>query len=305
MKIASLLPSATEILCALGLADSLVGVSHECDYPPEIVGRPILTEPEIDPAGDSAGIDAAVRRLVRDGLSVYRIKTDLLQQAQPDLIVTQEQCDVCAVSYRDVVAATREVLPAPVAIVSLRPVRLDDIFDDMQRLADAAACGPAGRALTQRLRTRLDRIRTRAARLRSRPRVACIEWLEPLMAAGNWVPELVMLGGGAYDMVAPGVLSPTLGWDDLVRAAPDVIVIMPCGFTLPQTQRELSLLTRRPEWRQLPAVRNRRVYAVDGNAYCNRPGPRIVESAELLAGLIQPGLFAAQIPADSYVRVES
>ncbi len=304
MKIASLLPSATEIVCALGLGDSLVGISHECDYPPEVVGRPILTEPKINPSGDSATIDGAVRGLVRDGLSVYRIKTDGLQQQRPDLIVTQEQCEVCAVSYRDVVEATRQLLAQPAAIVSLKPVRLDDVFDDMQRVADAAECGATGMALTQRLRERLAALRTRAAMVRSRPRVACIEWIDPLMAAGNWVPELVALCGGTYDMIAPGAHSPTLSWDDLVRSAPDVIVIMPCGFKLPQTQRELPRLTQRPEWEQLPAVRNRRVYAVDGNAYLNRPGPRIVESAELLAGLIQPGFFAAKIPPNSYVRVQ-
>ena len=219
--------------------------------------------------------------------------------------MSQEQCDVCAVSYRDVVEATRELLHEPAAIVSLKPARLDDIFDDMQRVADAAECSAAGRALTQRLRARLEAIRTRAATVHSRPRVACIEWMEPLMAAGNWVPELVTLGGGTYDMVAAGEHSRTLSWDDLVRSAPDVIVIMPCGFKLPQTHRELSRLTQRPEWQHLPAVRNRRVYAVDGNAYLNRPGPRIVESAELLAGLIQPGFFAAKIPADSFVRVET
>jgi iron complex transport system substrate-binding protein len=304
MKIASLLPSATEMVCALGLIDSLVGVSHECDYPPEIVGRPILTEPKIDTSADSITIDGAVRRLVQDGLSVYRIRTDVLQQLQPDLIVTQEQCEVCAVSYRDVVEAMRRLLPQPATIVSLKPLRLDDIFDDMQRVADAAGCSPVGAALTQRLRARLDAIRARAVLVHSRPRVACIEWMEPLMAAGNWVPELVTLCGGTYDMVAPGAHSPTLGWDDLVRYAPDVIVVMPCGFKRAQTQRELPRLTQRPEWRQLPAVRNRRVYAVDGNAYLNRPGPRIVESAELLAGLIQPGLFATKIPPQSYERVE-
>lgn len=304
MRIASLLPSATEIVCALGLGDTLVGVSHECDYPPEVIGRPVLTEPKIDVSGDSAGIDSAVRKLVRDGLSVYRIKTDVLRQLRPDLIVTQEQCEVCAVSYRDVVEATRQLLEQPAAIISLKPVRLDDLFDDMQRVADAAGCSPAGAALTQQLRARLDAIRTRAALVHSRPRVACIEWMEPLMVAGNWIPELVALGGGTYDMVAPGAHSPTLSWEDLVRYAPDVVIIMPCGFKLPQTQRELPHLIARPEWRQLPAVRNRRVYAVDGNAYLNRPGPRIVESAELLAGLIQPGFFAAKIPPDSYVRVE-
>ncbi|HVO22643.1 MAG TPA: cobalamin-binding protein [Candidatus Margulisiibacteriota bacterium] len=304
MRIASLLPSATEIVCALGLGDSLVGVSHECDFPPEIAGRPVLTEPKIDRAGDSTAIADAVGRLVADGLSVYRIKTDVLAQVRPDLIVTQEQCDVCAVAYRDVVEATRQFLLQAVTIVSLKPMRLDDVFDDMQRVADAAGCGPAGLSLTQRLRARLDALRSRAAVVHSRPRVACIEWMEPLMAAGNWVPELVTLCGGTYEMVPPGARSIALSWEDLQRYQPDVIVIMPCGFELLQTQRDLPRLTQRPEWKQLPAVRNRRVYAVDGNAYLNRPGPRIVESAELLAGLIQPGFFAAKIPPDSYVRVQ-
>jgi iron complex transport system substrate-binding protein len=313
MKIASLLPSATEIVCALGLADSLVGVSHECDFPPEIVGRPVLTEPKIDTSQDSARIDAAVRRLVRDGLSVYRIKTDTLEQLQPDLIVTQEQCDVCAVSYAEVVAATRQLLPAA-HIVSLKPVRLADIFTDVQRVADAAGCRAAGHALTQQLQARLDTIRTRVhavhppqgsgGRVHGRPRVACIEWMEPLMAAGNWIPELVELGGGTYEQVAAGAHSPTISWEDLIGDAPDVIIIMPCGFKLAQTEKELSRLTTHPAWRRLPAVCNRRVYAVDGNAYFNRPGPRIVDSAELLAGLIQPGLFAAKIPPNSYVRIE-
>ncbi len=303
MRIVSLLPSATEIVCALGLADALVGVSHECDFPAAVAGRPVLTEPKIDPSESSASIDAAVRRLVRDGLSVYRIKTDVLEHLQPDLIVTQEQCEVCAVSYSDVVAATQQLLHRPAAIVSLKPARLDDVFADMQRVADAARCSAAGVELTNRLRARLEAIGRRAKTVHSRPRVACIEWMEPLMAAGNWVPELVTLSGGTYEMVAPGTHSPTLSWDDLVRYAPDVIIIMPCGFKLPQTQRELPRLTQRPAWRQLPAVRNRRVYAVDGNAYLNRPGPRIVESTELLAGLIQPGVFAAKIPPDSYVKI--
>src|SRR5262249_6177586 len=154
------------------------------------------------------------------------------------------------------------------------------------------------------MRTRLEALREGARAVHSRPRVACIEWTDPLMAAGNWVPELVELGGGTYGLVPLGGHSPSISWDDLLGYAPDVIVIMPCGFKLPQTRRELPRLTQRPEWSRLPAVRNRRVYAVDGNAYFNRPGPRIVESAEILAGLIQPGFFAAKIPADSYVLVQ-
>jgi iron complex transport system substrate-binding protein len=305
MRIASLLPSATEIVCALGLADQVVGVSHECDFPAEIVGRPVLTEPKLDPRGTSLEIDTAVRRLVRDGLSVYRIKEDALRAARPDLIVTQEQCEVCAVSFKEVEQAARALLDTPAAIVSLKPNRLDDVLDDFVRVADAAGVGPVGATLVATSRARLERIRARLRHARSRPRVACIEWCDPLMVAGNWVPELVELGGGIYELTAAGQHSPAIGWDDLVAYAPDVVVVMPCGFGLEQTRRELPQLTARPEWQALPAVRNRRVYSVDGNAYLNRPGPRIVDSAELLAGLIQPGHCASLIPPGSWELVET
>jgi len=304
MRIASLLPSATEIVCALGLTDALVGVSHECDFPPGVAVLPVLTEPKLDSSCDSPTIDADVRRLVRDGLSVYRIKTDVLQQLHPDFIVTQEQCAVCAVSYDEVVVATQQLLDEPAQIVSLRATRLADIFNDIQRVADAAECSAAAIELTDRLRARLDAIRVRAQAVRSRPRVVCIEWIEPLMVAGNWIPEMVELGGGTYGLASSGGHGPTLTWDDLVRYAPEVVIIMPCGFPLERTRRELPRLTQHPRWAQLPAVRNRRVYAADGNAYLNRPGPRIVDSTELLAGLIQPGFFAAKIPPDSYEKVE-
>lgn len=303
MQIASLLPSATEIVCALGLSDALVGVSHACDFPSTVVGRPVLTEPKIDPCQRSGGIDESVRALVRDGLSIFRIKTDVLERLQPDLIVTQEQCAVCAVSSADIAAAARQLLRRAATIVSLRPALLGDIFNDIQRIADAARRPAAGTELSDRLRARLDAIRVRAQAVRSRPRVACLEWLDPLMAAGNWVPEMVQLAGGTYDLAACGAPSPTIGWDALVAYAPDVVILMPCGFTLAQTQRELPSLLAHPQWSALPAVHNRRVYAVDGNAYLNRPGPRIVESAELLAGLIQPSFFATAVPPDSYIHV--
>ncbi|MEO8605437.1 MAG: cobalamin-binding protein [bacterium] len=304
-RIACLLPSATEIVCALGLAERVVGVSHECDFPAEIVGRPVLTEAKLDPRGSSAAIDAQVRRLVADGLSVYRIREAELRAARPDLIVTQEQCEVCAVSFREVEAAARALLDTPVAIVSLKPNRLDEVLDDFQRVADAAGVPDAGARLVADSRTRLERLRARLAPARSRPRVACIEWIEPLMVAGNWVPELVALAGGTYDMVAAGAHSPAIGWEGLVAAAPDVVIVMPCGFALSQTRSELPALTARPEWRALPAVRNGRAYAVDGNAYLNRPGPRLIDSAELLAGLIQPGFCASLLPAGAWERIET
>lgn len=305
MRIASLLPSATEIVCALGLSDDLVGVSHECDYPEAIVGRTVLTEPKIDPRGTSGEIDAAVRNLVRDGLSVYRIREDELRAARPDLIVTQEQCEVCAVSFADVQRATAQLLGESTAIVSLKPNLLNDVIEDVGRVAAAAGRAEAGAALMTHMRERLDALRERAQFVHSRPRVACIEWIDPLMVAGNWVPELVALAGGTYDFVAAGEHSKTITWDELNAARPDVVILMPCGFKLEQTRRELASLSARAEWQALPAVRDRRAYSVDGNAYLNRPGPRIVESAELLAGLIQPGFFASRIPAESWEHVTS
>jgi iron complex transport system substrate-binding protein len=302
-RIASLLPSATEILCGLGLADRLVGVSHECDFPPQVTGRPVLTEAKIDPRGGAAEIDAAVRELVRDGLSVYRIRGAALRAARPDLIITQDHCEVCAVSLAEVEQAVRDLLQSKAEIVSLKPSRLADILADFATVARATGCAEAGERLIGEVRERLARIRRRVAAARSRPRVACIEWLDPLMAAGNWIPELVELGGGYYDLAAAGEASATLTWAELCAAEPDVVIVMPCGFSLPQTRRELPALTARAEWRALPAVRNGRAYAVDGNAYLNRPGPRIADSAELLAGLIQPGFCASLMPADAWERI--
>jgi iron complex transport system substrate-binding protein len=207
---------------------------------------------------------------------------------------------VCAVSFAEVQEAVRQLLEFPAAIVSLKPNRLDDVLEDFARVAAAAGVVDAGARLIAQCRERLDRIRRKVSHARSRPRVACIEWLEPLMVAGNWVPELVALGGGSYELVGAGAHSPPLSWEALTAYTPDVVIVMPCGFGLAQTRRELPQLTARPEWQALPAVRNRRAYSVDGNAYLNRPGPRIADSAELLAGLIQPGFCASLIPAGSW-----
>jgi iron complex transport system substrate-binding protein len=304
-RIATLLPSATEIVCALGLGDEIVGISHECDHPPEILGRTVLTEPKIDPRGSSAEIDGAVRRLARDGLSVYRIRERELCDVRPDLIVTQDQCEVCAVSLAEVREATGRLLGNAVEIVSLRPGNLDDICEDFRRVGAAAGRVELGRELAERTRARLERLRRGARHVRSRPRVACIEWLDPLMVAGNWIPELIELAGGAGELTAAGEHARTITWAELADYGPEVIVLMPCGFRLEQTRREIPSLSARPEWRALPAVRNRRVYSVDGNAYFNRPGPRIAESAEILAGLVQPGHFASLLPPGCYEHVGS
>jgi len=302
MRICSFLPSATEIVYELGLEDQLHGVTHECDYPAEVVGLPILTEPKRDPSGTSRAIDDRVRQLVQDGLSVYRLKTDLLRDLKPDLIVTQDQCEVCAVSLPDVEDAVQCFLTSDVRVVSLNPEKLSDIWRDIRNVAAATGQQETAETLIQGLEARLRALAEKTRRL-PRPRVACLEWLDPLMAAGNWIPELVDMAGGAYGLVEAGTHTPPITWDTLVDYQPEVIVITPCGFKIPQSQADLPLLTGHPQWQTLPAVQAGRVYVADGNAYYNRPGPRIVESAEILAEMLHPEACAGMAVPGSYVRV--
>ena len=269
-RIISLLPSATEILCELGLRENLVGVSHECDYPADVAGLPVLTAPQIDTDGDSRQIHEAVTDIRGQGLSVYRLDTERLAELAPDLIVTQDQCDVCAVSYDEVVSATRDLTGTPTEIVSLHPRRLRDIWQDVERVGQAAGMGDHGREVALDLAGRIRALCRRTEKLDA-PRVACIEWLDPLMAAGNWVPELVDAAGGTSDLVEAGAHSPWLEFRDLERAAPEVICAMPCGFDLDRTSAELQYAMRDARWNQLPAAQSQKVFAVDGNAFFNRP----------------------------------
>lgn len=296
MRVVSLLPSATEIVCALGAAADLVGVSHECDYPPAVRALPAVTRSKIRTDVASAVIDQSVRALVERGLSVYDIDVERLRALAPDVIVTQDQCDVCAVSYREVAAAARQALGTDVRIVSLAPRVLADVWNDVQRVAAALGRAREGAALVAACTERLAALAAETAPL-ARPVVACIEWLDPPMTAGNWIPELVDLAGGTYPFAAAGAMSRAVSWQDVFDARPEVAVLMPCGFTIAQTRRELPALAARPEWRALPAVRAGRASVVDGNAYMNRPGPRLVESTEILAGLIHPAASARRIPA--------
>jgi iron complex transport system substrate-binding protein len=301
----SLLPSSTEIICALGLEESLVGISHECDYPERITDRPHLTAPKIDVHGDSHTIDQEVRALVRDGLSVYRIDTDQLQALQPDLIVTQDQCEVCAVSYAEVVAVTQRVLGADVEILSLRPNLLQDIWADIRSVGKAAGRLSEADALLDALFARVSTIVAETIRIPQPPRVAVIEWILPLMLAGNWMPELIQIAGAQDGLCTPGEPAPTMAWETLCEYAPEVLVLTPCGYRLEQTLSETPALAQLPGWHDLPAVRQDQVYAVDGQAYFNRPGPRIVDSLEILAGLIHPDLFGEFLEehASTYQRL--
>ncbi len=290
-RIVSLLPSSTEIICALGLEEALVGVSHECDYPVSIRDRPRLTAPKINIHGDSGTIDQEVRALVRDGLSVYRIDTDRLRSLQPDVIVTQDQCEVCAVPYAEVVQAAHRVLGSQVDVVSLQPNLLQDIWADIRTVGKALGCVGKADALLGALFERVNTIVAETIMVPQPPRVAVVEWVEPFMLAGNWVPELIQLAGGSDDLCQPGEPAPTVAWETLRNYAPEVLALIPCGYTLDRTLAEVPLLTRWPGWDDIPAVSLGQVYAVDGHAYFNRPGPRIVDSLEILAGLVHPDIF--------------
>ena len=291
MRIVSLLPSATEIVCALGCEPQLVGRSHECDYPPSVGVLPVCTAPKFVPEGASLAVDRQVKTLVREGLSVYRVDAERLRELKPDLIVTQTQCAVCAVSEQEVRAAVRDWVGTRPAIVSLAPARLADVLKEVGRVAEAVGMTAQGAFVTGWLAARLEAVARKAAAIREKPTVACIEWLDPLMAAGHWMPELVRMAGGVNLFGQPGQSSPWLHWRQLVEQDPGVICIMPCGFAIDRTKKELEVLTQRPEWAGLGAVRNRRVYLADGNAYFNRPGPRLMESLEILAEILHPAVF--------------
>jgi iron complex transport system substrate-binding protein len=274
-----------------------VGVSHECDYPPDILHRPRLTTPKINVHTDSRTIDQEVRALVRNGLGVYHIDIELLQALQPDLIVTQDQCDVCAVSYAEVLDATRQVLGGHVEVLSLHPRLLQDIWDDIRRVGEATGRMSQADILLDELFTRVKALLAESAMIKECPRVVLIEWIEPLILAGNWLPELIQIAGGTDALCKPGEHSPVVTWQTIQDYAPEVLAVIPCGYTLPQTLAEVPTLQRLPGWQDIPAVHQGQGYAVDGNAYFNRPGPRLVDSLEILAGLIHSDLFGDYLRA--------
>jgi len=300
-RIVSLLPSATEIAVALGLGDRLVGRSHECDFPPAVEALPMLTSTKIEKGLTSLQIEDRVQAIVAQGLSCYRVDAPALRALRPDVILTQSQCAVCAVTPADLEESLAEWVGTPPVLVSLAPDDLGDVWGDFARVAEATGSITAPDVVA-RLTERLDALARRTAARGDRPTVAAIEWIEPLMAAGNWMPELVRAAGGEPLFAAAGQHSPWLEWDALVAADPDVIVAMPCGYQLPQTLADLAPLVDRPGWRELKAVRNDRVFAADGHHYFNRPGPRLVESAEILAACCDPD--NRDRAGDGWIRLE-
>jgi iron complex transport system substrate-binding protein len=288
-RIVSLIASSTEIVCALGFEEHLVGRSHECDYPPGVRRLPVCTEPKFDPEGTSLEIDERVKAILRDALSVYRVRTDLLEELRPDVIVTQSQCEVCAVSLKDVEQAVCELVSSRPRIVSLEPNALEDVWVDIGRVAEALDAPDRGVEIVSRLRERMEDVSSKARASSDQPTVACIEWIEPLMAAGNWMPELVEMAGGVNLFGEAGKHSPWMTWGELVARDPDVILVLPCGFDIARTLRETALLTSKPEWAHLRAAKTNRVVVADGNQYFNRPGPRLAESLEILTEVLHPG----------------
>jgi iron complex transport system substrate-binding protein len=300
MRIVSLLASATEMVAALGCLDQLVGRSHECDYPPEVLALPVVSRAMIDVETSSAQIDAQIRQLASTersaeqaaltALSIYAIDIEQLQALRPDVIFTQTQCEVCAVSERDVMRAVAQLTGLRPHIVSLAPYRLEDVWIDVRRVGRALGRDEQAARLVEGYRLRLQRLQEMTGPLAQRqglkPRVAVLEWLDPLMGAGNWTPELVACAGGEPLFGEVGMHSPWISWDDLQTANPDVLVLAPCGYSLARTMQDIPLLQKHPAWHTLRAVQTGRVYAIDGNQYINRSSPRLVESAELLARVI-------------------
>lgn len=292
MRVLTLIASATEIVCALGFEDSIVGRSHECDFPPSILKLPVCSRTKFIADGTSYEIDQRIRALLQEGLSVYRVDAERLRALAPDVIVTQIQCEVCAVSEGDVRAAVREWTGRAPEVVSCNPNRLEDVWSDIARVATALRAPERGKQLIAALKARLGALEARARQAPGKPTVACIEWIAPLMSAGNWMPELIEIAGGCAAFGEPGKHSPLLRWEAFVECDPEVILISPCGWDTKKARAEASALSSLPEWKEIRAVRDGRVYLLDGNQYFNRPGPRLVESTEILAEVLHPGIFA-------------
>jgi iron complex transport system substrate-binding protein len=298
MRICSLFPAATEIAFALGLGDAVVGVTHECDYPPQAKKKPVVVTSVIDAARMTSGeIDRKVGEALQTGKGLYSIDEAAFIDSAPDLILTQGLCDVCALDYNEVVKAAAKLSRQP-AILSLNPHGLADMLDDIRRVGVATERLIAAEALVQDLQRRIDRVAH--ARPAHRPRVVCLEWYEPLYAAGHWAPEMVELAGGEDMLGRQGEPSSKVEWRAVVAARPEVILLMPCGFDVRRTVKEATSLREREGWNDLPAVRTGKVFAVNGNAYFSRPGPRLIDGLEILAQLIRPEEIAWSLsPADA------
>ena len=301
-RILSLLPAATEIVCALGFEKKLVGRSHECDFPETVRQLPVCSEANFQDNLSSADIDKKVKDLLFNALSIYTINRELINELAPDIVITQAQCEVCAVSLDEVESALNDDLESAAKIISLQPNSLGDIYDNIREVAAALSAENDAEQLIEELDERVGIIRHKLKYIETKPSIACIEWLEPLMVSGNWIPELVSIAGGSSILAEPGKHSPFVQWAEIQQADPDIILVMPCGFSIERTIKEIHLLLQLPGFSDLKAIKNNRLYIADGNQYFNRPGPRIVDSIEILAEIINPKQFIFGYEGNGWVK---
>ncbi len=303
-RIVSFLPSATEMAFALGLGDQLVGITHECDYPPEVEGKPVVVRNVLPIEKMSQPeIDVAVTQRMRDGLSLYQVDEKLLQELAPDIIITQNLCQVCAPSGNEVTQALN-LLPKKPQILWLTPKSLEEIFDNLRELGEATDRIKEAQELIANGRARLEKLADATSNLSQRPRVFCLEWLDPVYCSGHWMPEMVEIAGGVDALARKGTDSVRIPWEDVLKWKPEVLIVTPCGFNLDKVIEQTPQLFGYPGWSELPAVRDGRVYAVDANSYFARPGPRVVDGTELLAHLIHPDLFQWEGSPEAFRRIE-
>ena len=304
-RIVSLLPSCTEIICKLGYRDNLVGISHECDYPNSISGLPVLTKARLSSKGTSIEINQCVTNLLQRGLSVYDVDASLLKSLSPDIIITQAQCEACAVSLDQVKDIVSNWTLNKTEIISLEPNTLNEVwlgFDIITKTMDAPE---SSSILKSEINERFKLLKDKLKGTEQKPAVLCIEWIEPIMVAANWVPELVGLAGGMNVMSVSGTDSKFCSWDEIKQTNPDIIIMMPCGFGIKRTLEDIDYLQNRKGWQELKAVKKNKVFVVDGNQYFNRPGPRLVDSAEILAEIIHPDYFERKYSEDSWITIDS
>jgi iron complex transport system substrate-binding protein len=304
-RIVSFLPSATEMACALGLGDRLMGITHECDHPDEIKDKPIVVRSVLPTERMSQrDIDAAVSERLRQGLSLYQVDEGLMRAIAPDLILTQDLCQVCAPSGNEVAQLLR-ALPGKPQVLYLTPKSIEQIFDNLREVGAATDRRERAEELIAASRAKLEAIAAATRKLSDRPRAFCMEWIDPVYCSGHWVPEMVRIAGGTDELGRTGSDSVRIPWQQVREWAPEILIVMPCGCGLEKAATEARHLAAYPGWSELPAVRNNRVYAVDANAYFARPGPRVVEGTALLAHLFHPDLFAWNGPHGAFRRIDS
>ena len=292
-KIVTLIPSATEIVAFLGQKNSIVGRSHECDYPKDLNNVAKLTSPKINVNGTSSEINKQINTILENSLSVYKVDIQKLKELDPDFIITQAHCDVCAVSFSEVKNIVNKYFNRKTKIISLEPNTLNDVFDDIKRVAKGLNIeNESNNKLIENLKIRLKKIKNLSAIQKQKPSVACIEWIDPLMIAANWIPEMVEIAGGANILGKSGVNSHWIKFEEIIDQNPEIIIFIPCGFNIEKTKKELdNYIKKNNNMRSLKAYQNHKLFVADGNQFFNRPGPRLIESLEIFAEIIHPNIF--------------